>query len=82
MMRDGHLDVCVLRAFQIFPAVGGAMDPTVGAQSVVVMITLLANDGIGKLLYEHTYHVLSPQWAYGARTSREAVRRIDCSCRP
>ncbi|GAA2706795.1 3-oxoacid CoA-transferase subunit B [Actinoplanes palleronii] len=71
MMRGGHLDVCVLGAFQVsargdlanwhtgepdaIPAVGGAMDLAVGAKSVYVMMTLFAKDGSAKLVPECTY---------------------------
>ena len=68
MMRGGHLDVCVLGAFQVsqrgdlanwhtgapdaIPAVGGAMDLAIGAKSVFVMMTLFAKDGTAKLVPE------------------------------
>ena len=71
MMRGGHLDVCVLGAFQVstsgdlanwhtgkpdaIPAVGGAMDLAIGAKQVFVMMTLLAKDGSSKLVRECTY---------------------------
>ncbi|SMQ74811.1 3-oxoacid CoA-transferase subunit B [Agreia sp. VKM Ac-1783] len=71
MMRGGHLDVCVLGAFQVsssgdlanwstgapgaIPAVGGAMDLAIGAKSVWVMTDLLARDGTSKLVSECTY---------------------------
>jgi 3-oxoadipate CoA-transferase beta subunit len=71
MMRGGHLDVCVLGAFQVsvrgdlanwhtgepdaIPAVGGAMDLAIGAKQVFVMMTLLAKDGTPKLVPECTY---------------------------
>lgn len=71
MMRGGHLDVCVLGAFQVaatgdlanwhtgepdaIPAVGGAMDLAIGAKSVYVMMTLFAKDGTPKLVPQCTY---------------------------
>lgn len=71
MMRGGHLDVCVLGAFQVsaggdlanwhtgapgaIPAVGGAMDLANGAKRVFVMMTLLAKDGSPKLVPECSY---------------------------
>ena len=61
MMRGGHLDVCVLGAFQVsgsgdlanwhtgepdaIPAVGGAMDLAIGAKRVFVMMTLFDKEG-------------------------------------
>ncbi|GAA5122213.1 3-oxoacid CoA-transferase subunit B [Alloalcanivorax gelatiniphagus] len=71
MMRGGHLDVCVLGAFQVsatgdlanwhtgaddaIPAVGGAMDLAVGAKQVFVMMTLFAGNGAPKLVSSCTY---------------------------
>lgn len=71
MMRGGHLDVCVLGAFQVsehgdlanwhtdapgaIPAVGGAMDLAIGARSVFVMMTLFAKDGAAKLVPQCSY---------------------------
>ena len=71
MMRGGHLDVCVLGAFQVsqhgdlanwhtgaadaIPAVGGAMDLAIGAKSVFVMMNLFAKDGTAKLVPQCTY---------------------------
>ncbi len=71
MMRGGHLDVCVLGAFQVsasgdlanwstgapgaIPAVGGAMDLAIGAKDVFVMMTLFAKDGSSKLVRECVY---------------------------
>lgn len=71
MMRGGHLDVCVLGAFQVsergdlanwhtgrpddIPAVGGAMDLAIGAKNVFVMMNLFAKDGPAKLVSECTY---------------------------
>ncbi|GAA1647557.1 3-oxoacid CoA-transferase subunit B [Actinoplanes couchii] len=71
MMRGGHLDVCVLGAFQVsvhgdlanwhtgapdaIPAVGGAMDLAIGAKQVYVMMTLFDKQGRPKLVPKCTY---------------------------
>lgn len=71
MMRGGHLDICVLGAFQVaqngdlanwstgapgaIPAVGGAMDLAIGAKQVFVMTDLLTKDGSAKLVSACTY---------------------------
>ena len=71
MMRGGHLDVCVLGAFQVsaagdlanwstgepgaIPAVGGAMDLAIGAKQVFVMMTLFDKQGRPKLVPACTY---------------------------
>jgi 3-oxoadipate CoA-transferase beta subunit len=71
MMRGGHLDVCVLGAFQVsasgdlanwhtgapdaIPAVGGAMDLATGAKDVYVMMSLFSKDGKSKLVPECSY---------------------------
>jgi 3-oxoadipate CoA-transferase, beta subunit len=71
MMRGGHLDVCVLGAFQVsfggdlanwhtgaadaIPAVGGAMDLAIGAKEVFVLMTLFSKDGSPKMVPECTY---------------------------
>ncbi|MFB8145985.1 3-oxoacid CoA-transferase subunit B [Microbacterium sp. NPDC056003] len=71
MMRGGHLDVCVLGAFQVsqtgdlanwstgapgaIPAVGGAMDLAIGAKEVFVMTDLLTKAGEPKLVAACTY---------------------------
>ncbi|WP_217181045.1 3-oxoacid CoA-transferase subunit B [Streptomyces sp. AC495_CC817] len=71
MMRGGHLDVCVLGAFQVaengdlanwstgapgaIPAVGGAMDLAIGAKAVYVMTDLLTKQGESKLVRTCTY---------------------------
>jgi 3-oxoadipate CoA-transferase beta subunit len=73
MMRGGHLDVCVLGAFQVsqtgdlanwstgapdsIPAVGGAMDLALGAKSVFVMMELATKSGVSKLVEQCSYPV-------------------------
>jgi len=71
IMRGGHLDVCVLGAYQVsktgdlsnwstgapgaIPAVGGAMDLAIGAKTVAVMMRLRTRDGKSKLVETCTY---------------------------
>ncbi|MEO7243768.1 MAG: 3-oxoacid CoA-transferase subunit B [Rubrivivax sp.] len=71
MMRGGHLDVCVLGAFQVagngdlanwhtdapdaIPAVGGAMDLATGAKATWVLMDHLTKDGRPKLVPACTY---------------------------
>ena len=71
MMRGGHLDVCVLGAFQVsstgdlanwstgepgaIPAVGGAMDLAIGAKQTWVMMDLLSKKGDSKVVAQCSY---------------------------
>jgi 3-oxoadipate CoA-transferase beta subunit len=71
MMRGGHLDICVLGAFQVsatgdlanwhtgepgaIPAVGGAMDLAIGAKQTWVMMDLLTKQGHSKLVSQCSY---------------------------
>jgi 3-oxoadipate CoA-transferase beta subunit len=71
MMRGGHLDICVLGAFQVsvhgdlanwstgephaIPAVGGAMDLALGAKQTWVMMDLLTKQGVSKVVQACTY---------------------------
>jgi 3-oxoadipate CoA-transferase beta subunit len=71
MMRGGHLDICVLGAFQVsasgdlanwstgeagaIPAVGGAMDLAVGARQTWVMMDLLTRQGQSKVVARCSY---------------------------
>jgi 3-oxoadipate CoA-transferase, beta subunit len=82
MMRGGHLDICVLGAFQVsatgdlanwstgepgaIPAVGGAMDLAFGARQVWVMMDLLTRQGQSKLVAACSYPL----------TAAACVRRI------
>jgi 3-oxoadipate CoA-transferase beta subunit len=71
MMRGGHLDFCVLGAFQVsvkgdlanwstgapdaIPAVGGAMDLAIGAKRVYVMMEHLTKQGESKIVARCSY---------------------------
>lgn len=71
MMRGGHLDICVLGAFQVsatgdlanwstgepgaIPAVGGAMDLAIGAKQTWVMMDLLTKQGQSKVVAQCSY---------------------------
>ena len=71
MMRGGHLDICVLGAFQVsetgdlanwstgepgsIPAVGGAMDLALGAKQTWVMMDLLTKKGDSKVVKQCAY---------------------------
>jgi len=73
MMRGGHLDICVLGAFQVsvagdlanwhtgepdaIPAVGGAMDLAIGAKNVFVMMEHQTKSGASKIVARCTYPV-------------------------
>jgi 3-oxoadipate CoA-transferase, beta subunit len=73
MMRGGHLDICVLGAFQVsvsgdlanwhtgaadaIPSVGGAMDLAIGAKQVFVMMELVNKQGEAKLVERCTYPI-------------------------
>ena len=71
MMRGGHLDICVLGAFQVsaggdlanwhtgapdaIPAVGGAMDLAIGAKRTLVMMEHCTKAGESKIVPRCTY---------------------------
>tara|TARA_R110000868_G_scaffold1844_8_gene14601 strand:+ start:716 stop:1405 length:690 start_codon:yes stop_codon:yes gene_type:complete len=76
MIRGGHIDICVLGAFQIsacgdlanwstggpdaIPAVGGAMDLAVGARRVFVMTDHNTKKGEAKIVEKCTYPLTGP----------------------
>jgi 3-oxoadipate CoA-transferase beta subunit len=79
MIRGGHLDLCVLGAFQVamngdfanwsksatdMPSVGGAMDLAVGAKKVWLVMDHTTKEGESKLLRRCTY----PLTAVGVAT--------------
>lgn len=82
MMRGGHLDICVMGAYQVsiagdlanwhtgehhvMPGVGGAMDLAVGAKQVWIMMDLVAKNGEPKIVPRCTYPL----------TARRCVTRI------
>jgi 3-oxoadipate CoA-transferase beta subunit len=82
MIRGGHIDVCVMGALQVsakgdlanwstgakgaIPAVGGAMDLSVGAKAIYVLMTHTTKDGEAKLVADITYPA----------TSRRVVSRV------
>jgi 3-oxoadipate CoA-transferase, beta subunit len=71
MMRGGHLDICVLGAFQVsaggdlanwhtgapdaIPAVGGAMDLAIGAKRTFVMMEHVTKGGEPKIVERCSY---------------------------
>jgi len=71
MMRGGHLDICVLGAFQVsatgdlanwhtgapdaIPAVGGAMDLAIGARACFIMTEHVTKTGEHKIVDKCTY---------------------------
>ncbi|AKH42918.1 3-oxoadipate CoA-transferase beta subunit [Altererythrobacter atlanticus] len=77
MMRGGHIDICVLGAFQVavngdlanwhtgeddaIPAVGGAMDLAIGAKQTFVMMELFTRQGVSKLVEACTCPITAPR---------------------
>ena len=71
MIRGGHIDICVLGAYQVAengdlanwatldttkpPGVGGAMDLAIGAKKIYIMMDHLTKDGQPKLMTSCTY---------------------------
>jgi 3-oxoadipate CoA-transferase beta subunit len=77
MMRGGHLDICVLGAFQVsaqgdlanwhtgapdaIPAVGGAMDLALGAKKTFVMMEHTTKAGESKIVAACSYPLTAPR---------------------
>lgn len=76
MIRGGHLDLCVLGAFQVAdngdianwttslndtaPAIGGAMDLAIGAQRLWVLMEHTTRDGTPRLVRRCSYPLTAP----------------------
>jgi 3-oxoadipate CoA-transferase beta subunit len=92
MMRGGHLDICVLGAFQVsekgdlanwhtgapdaIPAVGGAMDLALGAKKVFVMMDHQTKTGESKIVRECSYPLT------GVAASTASIPTWPCSTSP
>ncbi|MGH6858743.1 MAG: 3-oxoacid CoA-transferase subunit B [Phyllobacterium sp.] len=77
MIRGGHIDLCVLGAFEVsqagdlanwttggdelMPAVGGAMDLSVGAKRIWVLMQHTARGGESKLVKTCSYPLTAPR---------------------
>ncbi|WP_151807282.1 3-oxoacid CoA-transferase subunit B [Acinetobacter bereziniae] len=77
IMRGGHLDICVIGAFQVavngdlanwhtgkvddIPAVGGAMDLAVGAKSIYVYMEHVTKHGEAKIVNTLSYPMTGEQ---------------------
>ncbi len=81
MLRGGHLDVCILGAYQVsekgdianwrapgrtFGGMGGAMDIAAGAKRLIAMTTHVHKDGSPKIVNKCTYPL----------TAKRVVQRI------
>jgi 3-oxoadipate CoA-transferase beta subunit len=89
MMRGGHLDYCVLGAFQVsaqgdlanwhtgepdaIPAVGGAMDLAIGAKRVFVMMEHLTKKGESKIVERCTYPLTGVRCVHSVYTDLAVI---------
>jgi 3-oxoadipate CoA-transferase beta subunit len=94
MMRGGHIDICVLGAFQVsacgdlanwhtgekdaIPAVGGAMDLAIGAKQTWVMMEALTKRGESKLVERCTYPLTGVACVTRVYTD---IATLDCTTR-
>jgi 3-oxoadipate CoA-transferase beta subunit len=97
MMRGGHLDVCVLGAFQVaangdlanwhtgapdaIPAVGGAMDLAIGAKQTWVMMEHRTKAGESKLVPALSYPVTGLACVSRVYTELAAIELRDGAAR-
>lgn len=93
MIRGGHLDYCVLGAYQVSssgdianwkipgaktaPAVGGAMDLVLGAKNVYVMTDLLDKHGNSKLVKNCNYPLTGVQCVNRVYTDRAIFQVVE-----
>jgi 3-oxoadipate CoA-transferase beta subunit len=97
MMRGGHLDICVLGAFQVslrgdlanwhtgapdaIPAVGGAMDLAIGAKNVYVMMEHQTKSGESKIVERCTYPVTGLECVTRIYTDLAVIDVVDAGLR-
>ncbi len=93
MIRGGHIDYCVLGAFQVsqegdlanwstgepnsVPAVGGAMDLVAGVKNVFVITTHLTKKGEPKIVKECTYPLTGKNVVNKIYTNLAVIEVID-----
>lgn len=93
MIRGGHLDYCILGAYQVAangdvanwkiqgsdaaPAVGGAMDLVVGAKNIFVMMDLFARNGECKLVEVCSYPLTGVECVNRIYTDRAVFEVTD-----
>jgi len=93
MMRGGHIDVCVLGAFEVapngdlanwhtgaadaIPAVGGAMDLAIGAKQTWVMMEYFTKDGRAKLVAACRYPLTGQACVSRLYTDLAVIELVD-----
>ena len=97
MIRGGHIDICVLGAFEVsvdgdlanwrtndddaIPAVGGAMDLAHGAKLLFVMMDHLTKNGQSKIVNRCTYPLTASRVVDKIYTDLETLAIEDCGVR-